>query len=95
MGIVMNPIAFRIGHFFSWSDAWFVHRMYYPEFLHGVLLIKTLINFLFYRMLFIDFFYSFFLYSHMTFFLIIIVHFWIFLFMMVVIMNLFDHDYVI
>jgi len=64
----MNPIAFRIGHFFSWSDAWFVQRMYYPEFLHNVLLIKTLVNFLFYKMLFINFFNSFFLYSHINFY---------------------------
>jgi hypothetical protein len=65
MGLVMNPVAFRVGHFHSWMDAWFMHRMYYPEFLHNVLLLKTLMFFLFYDLFFMDK-YMFFLYSHLN-----------------------------
>jgi hypothetical protein len=45
MGLVLNPVAFRVGHSSSWMDAWYMHRMYYPEFLHNVLLLKTLMFF--------------------------------------------------
>jgi hypothetical protein len=67
MGLVLNPVAFRIGHFHSWTDAWFMHRMYYPEFLHNVLLLKTLMLFLFYDLFFMEK-YMYFLYSHMNLF---------------------------
>lgn len=49
MGLLLNPIGFRIGHLKSWSDAWYMHRIYYPVFLHNVLLIKTLIYYLMFR----------------------------------------------
>jgi hypothetical protein len=49
MGLVLNPVAFRIGHLISWSDAWYMHRINYPVFLHNVLLIKTLIYYVIYH----------------------------------------------
>lgn len=49
MGLILNPVGYRIGHFRSWSDAWYMHRLYYPVFLHNVFLIKTLLHYLLYR----------------------------------------------
>jgi len=65
MGLVLNPVAFRVGHSSSWMDAWYMHRMYYPEFLHNVLLLKTLMFFLFYDLFFVEK-YMYFLYSHLN-----------------------------
>ena len=44
MSIVLNPVGYRIGYLNSWSDAWYVHRIYYPAFLHNTLLIKYIIS---------------------------------------------------
>jgi len=68
MGLVLNPVAFRLGHFTTWEDAWFKHRMYYPAFLHNVLSIKTLIFFIFFDFLFLRKF-DFFVYSHISLYL--------------------------
>jgi len=48
MGVVLNPVGYRIGYLTSWSDAWYVHRIYYPVFLHNMLLIKSMILFVLY-----------------------------------------------
>ena len=45
MGHLINPIAFRLGHFRSWEDTWYVRSVYYPEFLHGILKLRNYIYF--------------------------------------------------
>lgn len=45
MGLVINPTAFRIGHVKAWTDAWYLHRMHYPVFVHKSLEIKTLLQY--------------------------------------------------
>lgn len=64
----MNPVAFRLGHSITWMDAWYLHRMYYPEFMHNVLLIRTLMFFLFYDLFFAER-YMYFVYSHLNIYL--------------------------
>jgi hypothetical protein len=49
MGVVLNPIAYRMGYKFSWFDAWFTHRSTYSMFVHHIFKIKLLITFIFYR----------------------------------------------
>jgi len=49
MGIILNPIGYRIGYKQSWIDAWYVHRSNYSVFIHNILNLKLLINFLFFR----------------------------------------------
>jgi len=51
MGIILNPIGYRIGYKQSWIDAWYSHRSNYSVFIHNILNIKLLINFLFFKYL--------------------------------------------
>jgi len=46
MGLVINPTAFRIGHVKAWTDAWYLHRMHYPVFVHKSLEIKILLQYI-------------------------------------------------
>jgi len=46
MGLVINPTAFRIGHVKAWTDAWYLHRMHYPVFVHKSLEVKTLLQYI-------------------------------------------------
>lgn len=46
MGLVINPIAFRIGHVKAWTDAWYLHRMHYSVFVHKSLEIKVLLQYI-------------------------------------------------
>lgn len=66
MGLVINPTAFRIGHVKAWTDAWYLHRMHYPVFVHKSLEIKTLLQYILW------YFYpsksSHWIYSHSTFY---------------------------
>lgn len=47
MGHLINPIAFRLGHARSWEDNWFVRNLYYPEYLHSILKIRSYLYFFF------------------------------------------------
>ncbi len=47
MGHLINPIGFRLGHCLSWEDKWYVKSIYYPEFLHSVLNIRSYLYFFF------------------------------------------------
>jgi len=49
MGLVINPTAFRIGHVKAWTDAWYLHRMHYPVFVHKSLEIKALLQYVLLR----------------------------------------------
>lgn len=49
MGLVINPTAFRIGYVKAWTDAWYVHRMHYPVFVHKSLEIKILLQYILLR----------------------------------------------
>jgi len=49
MGIVLNPLALRIGYSQSWSDSWFLNLSEYVEFYFNLLYVKNLIYFIFYR----------------------------------------------
>lgn len=62
MGVVLNPVSYRIGFSVSWSDACFVHRMYYSVFLHKLLSIRFFIEYLLYK--FFPGYWSDWLYSH-------------------------------
>jgi len=67
MGVVLNPVGYRIGYLNSWSDAWYVHRIYYPVFLHNMLLLKSLIFFMLY--LYFPSKFSYWIYSHVNIYL--------------------------
>jgi hypothetical protein len=47
MGHLINPIAMRLGRFSYWEDFWFVDYLYYPEFLHLLMKIKSFFLFFF------------------------------------------------
>lgn len=49
MGIILNPIAYRVGYRQSWYDAWYLQGWVYSVFLHDILFIKSFIYFLFFR----------------------------------------------
>jgi len=49
MGLVINPTAFRIGYVKAWTDAWYLHRMHYPVFVHKSLEIKALLQYILLR----------------------------------------------
>jgi len=64
MGVVLNPVGYRIGYFISWSDAWYVHRINYSAFLHNMLYLKSLIYFILY--LYFPRKFSYWVYSHLS-----------------------------
>jgi len=49
MGVVLNPVAYRVGYKYSWRDAWYSHRLTYSVFVHDVLAFKAIMLFVFYR----------------------------------------------
>jgi len=48
MGYSLNPVEYRIGYTRSWEDSWYLKDIFYPVFLHRILLLKSLINYLMY-----------------------------------------------
>ena len=62
MGVVLNPVAYRVGYKYSWKDAWYSHRLTYSVFVHDVLAFKALLLFIFYR--YFSYRRAFWLYSH-------------------------------
>jgi len=62
MGVVLNPIAYRVGYKYSWFDAWYSHRLTYSVFVHDVLAFKSLMLFIFFR--YFSYKRAFWLYSH-------------------------------
>jgi len=49
MGIVLNPLALRIGYSQSWGDSWYLNLTEYVEFFYKMLLFKNFVYFLFFR----------------------------------------------
>jgi len=45
MGLVINPIGYRIGYTKQWNDSWYLHRMNYPVFVHKSLELKLLLEY--------------------------------------------------
>jgi len=64
MGVVLNPVAYRVGYKYSWKDAWYAHRLTYSVFVHDVLAFKALMLFVFYR--YFSYRRAFWLYSHLN-----------------------------
>jgi len=62
MGVVLNPVAYRVGYKYSWKDAWYSHRLTYSAFIHDVLAFKALMFFVFFR--YFSYKRAFWLYSH-------------------------------
>ena len=51
MGVVLNPLASKLGYTISWLDAWVAHRIIYSTFLHDILKLRLLLNYLFFAYL--------------------------------------------
>jgi len=64
MGVVLNPVAYRVGYKYSWRDAWYSHRLTYSVFVHDVLAFKAVMLFVFYR--YFSYRRAFWLYSHLN-----------------------------
>jgi len=64
MGVVLNPIAYRVGYKYSWKDAWYAHRLTYSVFIHDVLTFKAVMHFVFYR--YFSYKRAYWLYSHVN-----------------------------
>jgi len=64
MGVVLNPVAYRVGYKYSWKDAWYSHRLTYSVFVHDVLAFKAIMLFVFYR--YFSYRRAFWLYSHLN-----------------------------
>jgi len=64
MGVVLNPVAYRVGYKYSWKDVWYSHRLIYSVFLHDVLSFKLLMHYIFFR--FFSFRKQTWLYSHVN-----------------------------
>jgi len=45
MGLVINPIGYRIGYTKQWVDSWYLHRMNYPVFVHKSFELKLLLDY--------------------------------------------------
>jgi len=48
MGVVLNPLALKLGYTISWLDAWVSHRVIYSTFLHSILKLRLLLNYIFF-----------------------------------------------
>lgn len=66
MGLVINPIAYRIGYSKTWTDAWYLHRINYPVFVHNVIAVKSLVFFILFR--YFPSRFSKWVYSHLSFY---------------------------
>ena len=64
MGVVLNPVAYRVGYKYSWKDAWYSHRLTYSVFVHDVLAFKAIMLFVFYR--YFSYKRAYWLYSHLN-----------------------------
>lgn len=45
MGHLVHPLAFRFGSFTDWSDSWFIRRVYYADFFHTMLKMRSFLTF--------------------------------------------------